>query len=123
APGPRSSSRSGTDAPRCVWGLALPLDRGAEEGADAALVPDELVRPELGLRPEPDLDREPGARRPARRRVGAGADDAVLRDRAHRAVAAEDADAERVLDVVVLDLAHRHLRHRDAAHGRRLDPV
>ena len=40
-------------------------------------------------------------------------DDAVLADLAAGVVAAEDPDAERVLDDVALDHPHRHLRHRD----------
>ena len=85
-------------------------------GRSSVLPPTVAIGAVVGDEPESRPRRVAGRIRPH-------AGDAVVLDRAVRVVAAEDADAERVLDEVVLDVAHRHLGHGDPAQLRRADAV
>jgi hypothetical protein len=82
------------------------FDRRVHEGGDAARAAKDLVAVQLGLGPEVGLDRNPLPRVVARHPVGGDVRDGVVVDLALRVVAAEDPDAERVRDLVVLDRPH-----------------
>src|SRR4051794_28662891 len=108
---------------RTIPALAVPADARVLKYPEHGGVLAQIVVRQLGLRAEQHLDAETGTRLVAAGCIRTGADDDVLVDLAHRAVAAVDADAERAAHHVGVDHAHRHLGHRDAGGLRPADAV
>ncbi len=94
-----------------------------ENGACSAWAVRNLVLAEHGLCAVMREDSHPHSRRISGCLIGANSTDTVVIDLALRIVAAEDADAECVGDLVSLDHGHGHLGQRQPAQRRPADAV